>query len=241
MIQWHVEDVMTRNVISVSPDASYREVVDALVEHGVSAAPVVSETGEVLGIVSEADLLPRIETAGEEAPRGALRSSRHAGQKAHATHAAELMTAPPITIGPDATISAAARAMETSRVKRLPVVDAETRLLGIVSRQDLLRIFTRSDSQIHHDIVETVLRRDLWVDPSTLDVTVADGVVTVDGQVETRSLAGAIHRRIATVPGVVEVVDLLRWELDDSRAVHARGYLFGSPDQLMRPPPRWGA
>ena len=225
MIMWHVNDVMTRDVVRVGPDVGYAEIVAKLIEHGVSALPVVDDAGRLLGVVSEADLLPRVEATAGQATR----------RKAHGMHASELMTKPAVTIGPDEPVAAAARVLEAARVKRLPVVDADGRLIGIVSRRDLLRMYTRPDDEIRADITETVLRRDLWIDPTTVDVRVVDGIATLEGRVETRSLAGIAVRLTASVPGVVSVVDRLRWVEDDSRRVHGRGYAFGTPEELVLP------
>jgi CBS domain-containing protein len=224
---WQVNDVMTREVVSVSPEAGYTEIVAKLVDHAVSALPVVDGAGRVVGVVSEADLLPRVEvTDGARRPR----------RKAHAMRAEELMTAPALTIGPDAAVAEAARVLEASRVKRLPVVDGDDRLVGIVSRRDLLRMYTRHDDEIRADIVETVLRRELWIDPTTVDVRVGGGTVTLEGEVETRSLAGFAVRLASSVPGVVRVDNRLRWAQDDTRSVRAPGYAFGTAQELVLPP-----
>lgn len=224
---WLVNDVMTREVVSVSPEAGYAEIVAKLVDHAVSAAPVVDGTGRVIGVVSEADLLPRVEvTDGARRPR----------RKAHALRAEALMTAPAITIGPGAAVAEAARRLDATRFKRLPVVDGDGRLVGIVSRRDLLRMYTRPDDELRDDIVEKVLRRDLWVDPATVDVRVAGGIVTLEGELETRSLAGIAVRLASAVPGVVRVDNRLRWAQDDSRSVRGHGYAFGTAEELVLPP-----
>lgn len=235
MRQWTVEDVMTRDVVSVAPDASYREVVDALVTSGVSAAPVVDAGGHVVGVVSEADLLHKVEAVGDERHRRILGGLRRPDAKAHAAVAADLMTAPAVVVEPATSVVAAARRLETERIKRMPVVDAEGRLVGIVSRRDLLRIHTRPDADIRADVIDNVLLRTLWIDPLTVEVDVVDGVVVVTGKVESRSLAGLVVYLVAEVAGVVEVIDRLTWELDDSRVVHSHGYAFGNPERLMRP------
>ncbi|MDG4797571.1 CBS domain-containing protein [Micromonospora sp. WMMD1082] len=232
--QWTVEDVMTRDVVSVAADTSYREVVDALVNSGVSAAPVVDAEGRVLGVVSEADLLHKVEAAGEERERRLVSGLRRLAAKARATVAADLMTAPAIVVEPTASVVAAARRLEAEQIKRMPVVDAERRLVGVVSRRDLLRIHTRADAEIRADIVENVLRG-LWVDPSAVEVGVVDGVVTLSGTVESRSLAGIVADHAAKLAGVVDVVDRLTWERDDTELIGSRGFAFGTAERLMRP------
>lgn len=237
MRQWLVQDVMTRDVITVTPRTPYREIVDALVRHRVTAAPVVDEEGRVLGVVSEADLLHKVEFIGEEHQRRTFErpSRRSARDKAQATVAADLMTAPAITAGPQTSVVAAARRMETHHVKRLPVVDEDERVVGIVSRRDLLMMHMRPDPDIREDIVENVLRRALWIDPVCVEVDVLDGRVMLSGKVERRSTASLVVRLVADVPGVVTVVDRLGWDYDDSELIRSRGYAFGEPGKLVHP------
>jgi len=235
MRQWTVQDVMTRDVASVPPDASYREVVDLLIDRGVSAAPVVDAGGQVLGVVSEADLLHKVEAVGERERRRIVRASRRVMEKAHAATAGDLMTAPAVTVGPDATVTAAARRLEGERVKRMPVVDGAGRLLGIVSRRDLLRMHTRSDRDIRADVVEQVLRHTLWVDPEAMTVDVDRGTVTLHGRLDNRSLARLAVEFTAEVAGVVSVVDQLTWDFDDSGLVRSHDSTLDSADRLLRP------
>ena len=203
MKQWTVADVMTQNVVSVAPDASYREVVDALIEHSVSAAPVVDGQGHVAGVVSEADLLHKIEATGEPDRRRIVRVSRRATAKAHAATAADLMTTPAITVEPGTSVTAAARRMEHNGVKRMPVVDAAGRMVGIVSRRDLLRMHTRSDQDIRDDVVDGVLMRTLWIDPAAVTVGVEQGTVTLSGKLDNQSLTRIAVDMTAEVAGVV--------------------------------------
>ncbi|MEU7906144.1 CBS domain-containing protein [Actinoplanes sp. NPDC049118] len=237
MRQWLVQDVMTRDVLVVTPRASYREIVDSLVRGRVTALPVVDEERRVIGVVSEADVLHRVEFIGDERERRTFErpSRRSAREKAHAAVAADLMSTPAITVGPETSVVAAARRIETARVKRLPVVDADGHLVGIVSRRDLLCMHLRSDQDIRDDIVENVLRRALWIDPVCVEIDVIDGRVAVSGRLERKSTAGLVGRLIAAVPGVVTVDDRLAWEYDDSELVRARGYAFGDPGRLVRP------
>ncbi|MCA2219310.1 CBS domain-containing protein [Jidongwangia harbinensis] len=237
MRQWLVQDVMTRDVLTVAPDTPYREIVDSLVRRQVTAAPVVDGDRRVIGVVSEADLLHKVEFIGEEHERRTFeRSSRRSARaKAHAAVAADLMTTPAITALPETSVVAAARRMEGDRVKRLPVVDGDGLLVGIVSRRDLLRMHMRPDPAIREDIVEYVLRRALWIDPVCVEVDVVDGRVMLAGRLERRSTAGLAVRLTAEVPGVVAVTDRLAWDYDDSRLVRASGYAFGDSVQLVRP------
>ncbi|MFG1605215.1 CBS domain-containing protein [Actinoplanes sp. NPDC049265] len=236
MKRWTVADVMTRDVVSIPPEASYRETVDTLIVGGISAAPVVDADGRVLGVVSEADLLHKIEAADDHEHRRVIRAPhRAATAKAHAATAAELMSSPAITVKPEVSVPAAARQLEHDRVKRLPVVDAGGRLVGIVSRRDLLRVHLRTDQEIRADVVDDVLMRTLWIDPATVAVEVDRGTVTLGGGVDTRTLAGLAVELTAKVAGVVAVVDKLVWDVDDQVVSRSHGYAFGDADRLMRP------
>jgi len=206
MSYWLVKNVMTPEVVAVALRSTHRETVAALLEAKVSGAPVVDDTGRVVGVVTEADLLH---------PSDAM--------------AADLMSAPPIMVRPDVSVAAAARIMEGRRVKRLPVVDDHGRLLGIVSRRDLLRMHVRPDPAIRADIVDDVLRRTLWLDPATVHVSVREGVVRLTGTTERRSTAGLLARLASDVAGVADVLDEIDWEFDDSELVGWRGYSYGPP------------
>src|SRR5947207_11121421 len=166
MKRWYVGDVMTRDVVSVGTTTGYKEIADLMVRHSISAVPVVDAQRHVLGVVSEADLLAKLEYA-DRVPRHPLaaRRIRADRQKAAGDTAGELMTTPAVTVGPTETVTRAARLMDAARVKRLPVVDADGRLVGIVSRRDLVRLYTRPDPQVRTSVTEGVLRL-LWIDPT---------------------------------------------------------------------------
>jgi len=144
------------------------------------------------------------------------REGRKADEKAHGDTAAELMTVPAITITPAATTVEAARHMEEHGVKRLPVVDEDGTLLGIVSRYDLLKVFVRQDGDIAHEVREEVLDRSLWADADNVYIRVDRGVVTLSGSVRRRSDAEIAARMIQRVNGVVDVIDKLEWKEDDT-------------------------
>src|SRR5690348_11584449 len=190
MKNWTVDDVMTRKVVSVDQGASYRSVVDTLIENRVSAVPVVDPFLRVTGVVSEADLLRKIEYAGEETPR-MFESRRRRGErgKALARTAAKLMSAPSVTVLSGTTIAAAARRMDTEGVKRLPVVDELGRLVGIVTRSDLLKVHLRPDEDIAADITGVLGDR-----AQAVTVAVEDGTVTLTGEVELWSTAYQVSR-----------------------------------------------
>ncbi|GAB1646318.1 CBS domain-containing protein [Krasilnikovia sp. MM14-A1259] len=211
--KWTVDDVMTTKVISVSPDALYRAVVDTLMAHRFSAVPVVDDFHRVLGVVSEADLLNKIEFAGDEPRLFESRKRRRQRDKSQAVTAQDLMTAPAVdAISGVTTVAGAARRMDENDVKRLPVVDDLGRLVGIVSRGDLLKVHLRSDDDIREDVENDIL---LVGDSAGVRVTVAGGVVTVTGAVERWSTSDIAERHVRQVLGVVDVVNQLSYEFDD--------------------------
>lgn len=217
MRTWTVDDVMTSEVVSVKPAASYRTVVDLLVGRHFSAVPVVDDGHRVIGVVSEADLLRKIEYAGQEEPR-LFESGRRRGQRAKALAgtAAELMSHPPVVAPAGTAIMVAARTMDTEGVKRLPVVDEAGRLAGIVTRGDLLKVHLRTDAAIREDVVSGVLGTLLLGAETAAAVTVDHGVVTMTGTADRWSTADLAVRLTRQVAGVVQVVDAMTFHLDDS-------------------------
>jgi CBS domain-containing protein len=215
---WRVRDVMTHDVATVREETPYREIVDILTARRVSAVPVVDDFGHVLGVVSEADLLHKIEIAGEPQEHHIFegRRRRVSRFKAGGLVAKDLMTTPPVTTLPSTAVAAAARLMEHEKVKRLPVIDDLGRLVGIVSRVDLLNVYLRSDEDIRHDVVDGVLRRVLWLEPGLVRVEVTGGVVKLIGQLDRRSTAMLAVRLAQGVAGVVDVVDELGFDFDDT-------------------------
>lgn len=210
-----VEQLMTRDVVAARPTWSFKTAARHLRSADVSALPVVDDDGLVLGIVSEADLLLK-DPDGVRGRRISRRRRRREREKASARTVEGLMTSPAITIGPDATLTAAARLMHDRLVKRLPVVDERGRLLGILSRGDLISIFLRPDERIREDIVHDVIEHGMWLDPRQLRVAVTDGVVSLEGDVETKSLAQILVGMTRGVEGVVDVVSRLTYRTDDS-------------------------
>lgn len=213
-----VRDVMSAPVETVRDSAGFKEIVGLMQRHGVSALPVVDGDRRLVGIVSEADLLLKEEYATEGASLERLldfpwRKSERA--KAAGTYAAQLMSRHVVTIEPEATLAKAARLIHEEKVKRLPVVDADDRVIGIVSRADLLKVFLRSDAEIHDDVKESVLRRALWLEPHAVKVTVRDGVVLLKGQVEQKSMIPLVVELVSDVVGVVGVDNRLGYEVDD--------------------------
>jgi CBS domain-containing protein len=192
--------------------------------------PVVDDRRHVLGVASEADLLFKQHKPAR--PGIGLLSAlrrREAPAKARATVAAELMSRPAVTIGQGATLTEAARRLHGAGVKRLPVVDPVGRLVGILSRVDLLKVFLRSDEDLYREIVDDIIFGDLFMGPNRFDVAVHDGVVVLQGRCERRSLIPTVVRAVAAVEGVVRVENRLGYDLDDLSPV--------MPDALVRPRP----
>jgi CBS domain-containing protein len=212
-----VRDVMTTEVVAVEAWTPFKEIVARLAQHRISAVPVVDADRRVLGIVTEADLLLKQEHPDPKADVSLIWTRRRRRQraKAAAAVAAKLMTTPAVTVPPTATITEAARRMHTARVKRLPVVDERGQLLGMVSRADLLKVFTRPDEAIRSEIINDVIVGDLMMNPSRFFIDVDDGVVVLQGRVERRSVIPYLVRAVHHVEGVVRVENRLSFDVDD--------------------------
>jgi CBS domain-containing protein len=219
-----VDEVMTRDVVTVPPEASLKDVAAALVEHGISGLPVCDDDGHVLGVVSEWDIL--VKERGVRRHRGGSLAWLVDGtsyaevRKATAHTAGEAMSSPAVTIGTYRTVAEAARMMLERGINRLPVVRGD-KLVGIVTRADLVRAFMRSDTEIGREITEEV-EQTLWISPEEVQVEVEGGDVMLKGQLQARSDAHLLARLASRVPGVVEVHSELTWRVDDigRRAPH---------------------
>jgi CBS domain-containing protein len=203
-----VEEVMTPDVITVRPETSLKEVASILADKGISGVPVVNESGAVVGVVSEGDIL--FKERPPSSRRGIwawlLDPHRVEGQlKLEARTAEEAMTRPAKTIAPYRKVGAAAATMVDSSVNRLPVVDADGKLVGIVTRADLVRAFVRPDEAIEREIKRDVLERTLWIDPTYLRISVENGEVRLAGKVDTKEQADIVAQLVHSVPGVVSV------------------------------------
>ncbi|MGV9245995.1 CBS domain-containing protein [Streptomyces sp. NPDC003710] len=192
-----VGDLMTPTAVSVRPGTTFKEIARLLDEYDITAVPVVDDDGRPVGVVSEADLL-RKQTTGDVG-----------------STAGELMTSPAVVAEPEWNAVRAARTMERRKVKRLPVVGGEGRLIGVISRSDLVHLFLRQDHAIQEEILEDVIVRTLGLSPSSLTVEVTDGRVTLSGSLERRSLLAVTARLCEGVDGVVDVVNRLDFDRDD--------------------------
>lgn len=218
-----VSDVMTTDVVSVREDTPFKEIARLMHERGISGVPVVDENGRLRGIVSEADLLAMEEEKVEPRRRRSFlewfidpKRLAEIEARADAVVAADIMTRSVVTVNPDTPIRQAITRLLDAKVKRLPVVDEDARLVGIVSRTDLLSPLLRPDGEIEREVKEEVILRSMWLDPTMMIVEVKDGVVRLEGRVESRSVKEILVDLVRRVDGVVGVEsDELGYEVDD--------------------------
>jgi CBS domain-containing protein len=203
-----VEHLMTPRVVAAHPAMPLKAVAALLVKHRISGVPVVRD-GRVLGVVSERDILAKERGTVTEPGEGLLGQILGDGgdeirRKLEARTAAEAMASPAITIEYSRQASAAATLMLERGVKRLPVLH-DGKLVGILTRGDLVRAFARSDDEIERDIRQEVLLRSFRLAPDDIDVQVRGGEVTLRGKAETELLAELRPQEVQRVPGVVAV------------------------------------
>jgi len=220
MGQLTVADVMTTKVLKVRPTTPFKELARVMEEHHVSALPVVDSDDQLVGVVSEADLLPKQELHGQRPAHRWPFSGRHSfSERSTGDNAGQVMTADLVTIGPGATLIEAATLMTERKVKRLPVVDQTGALVGIISRADLIKVFLRSDEEIKEEILREVFVHVLWADPTAVQINVRDGIVTLAGSVEQKSTIPIAERLTRRVDGVIDVINHLTYLVNDDRIV----------------------
>ncbi|HEY0639485.1 MAG TPA: CBS domain-containing protein [Pseudonocardiaceae bacterium] len=214
-----VRSLMTTDIVSVRTATPFTEIVELLATRRISAVPVVDVDGRPIGVVSEADLLTKEEFDGGGEPRPMLAgpARRRRWRQAQGTTAGDVMRTPVLTIAPEESVGAAARRLAAAGVRRLFVVDDAGRLAGVLSRRDLLRPYLRGDEQLTADIEAEVVDA-LWIEPGSVEVSVSEGVVHLTGTLARRSEAGLVVGLARTRPGVVGVIDDLRYEFDDLAA-----------------------
>ncbi|MGY0459319.1 CBS domain-containing protein [Kitasatospora sp. cg17-2] len=222
-----VNDVMTREVVTARPGTPFKEIAALFHRNDITAIPVLDDQDRPLGVVSEADLIRKAAVLPDPEghyPGRWLDAADRA--RAEAETAGGLMTSPAVTARAGWTVAEAARAMDKHRVKRLAVVDEAGRLVGIVSRRDLLQVFLRHDAAVREEIVHDILDRTLGLAPDAVRVTVTDGVVSLTGRLPRRSLIPVAERLCRAVDGVVAVHRTLDWTEDDTdpRLEHPRAY-----------------
>jgi CBS domain-containing protein len=238
-----IGSVMTDEVVTARYGTPLKEVARLLGEHRIGGVPVIDDDEKVIGVLSGTDLVNR-QAAGLGRPPGVLRgrlgwlfpSVRGARARAAARTAGALMSAPAITVKADVGVAEAARTMAERGIERLPVVDEEDRLVGIVSRRDLLQVYLRSDGEIVREIAEDLLVDTMWLAPGTVTTQVHDGVVTLRGVVERRSDKSVALRLAEHVDGVVAVVDQLTYRIDDSHTELGEYATHGVTEHWLRKP-----
>ena len=210
MMSFTVRDLMITPVVTVRRDTPFKVIAARMLAVGVAAVPVIDDSGLVLGVVAAHDLLARKASRGTRG-LGLAASLRHRGEQDEATGTAagRLMTSPAATIRAGATTQEAAGLMCRYRVTSLPVTDSRGRLIGMISQDDILGTFTRSDQAIWHEVTNRVISQEFALNPQEFTVTVRQGIVTLVGCPENdqagRSLADAVRH----VEGVIAVRDRL--------------------------------
>lgn len=216
-----VRDVMSRSVVSVRPDTPLKAAARMMVERGISGVPVVDDMGSVVGVLSEADFV--IKQRGAESIRhrplarfiGDSPEAELEYAKVVAERVGTAMTSPAVVIEADSELRQAAAIMVDRSTNRLPVVEG-TKLVGIVTRADIMRAYLRSDDDLRIEILDRIIRDELWLDPKDFEVVVDDGVVRLAGTVNRRSVAEIVRRRVGREEGVVAVESALAWREDDT-------------------------
>ncbi|WP_405828391.1 MULTISPECIES: CBS domain-containing protein [unclassified Streptomyces] len=213
MKQLKVADLMTDEVVSVAPATAFKDVAKLLAQYDISGIPVLDDEDRVVGVVSQTDLLAH-------RARGSAPSEQGSTEAGPPT-AGDVMSAPAVTVHAEEAAADAARLMTRRGIERLPVVDVEDRLVGIVTRRDLLRMFLRPDSEIRRRVTDEVLTEVLGVPAGDVDVHVVDGIVTLDGRVERQSQLPALLSLVERLDGVIAVAAHVTARTDDTATTHA--------------------
>ncbi|MGW6980483.1 CBS domain-containing protein [Streptomyces sp. NPDC054932] len=207
-----VADLMTDEVVSVAPGTAFKDIVKLLAQYDISGVPVLDDEDRVVGVVSQTDLLAHAGSGPD--------TSWQNGTVEEPPTAGDVMSAPAVTVRAEETAADAARLLTRRGIERLPVVDVEDRLVGIVTRRDLLRMFLRPDSEIRRRVTDEVLTEVLGVTAGDVDVHVVDGIVTLDGHVERRSQLPALLSLVEQLDGVVAVASRVTARTDDTATIH---------------------
>ena len=213
----YVRDIMTTSVVAVQARTPYREMTALFRQHRVSGFPVVDDDGRVTGVVSETDLLA---VAAADPDQGAHPASH--GWRPHHKQltigeatAGDLMTHPAVTIGQHELVKSAARLMHSLKLQRLPVVDRDRYLVGIITRSDVLSVFRRTDEDIHREVTQDVIADGFFTDPGRFTVTVHDGIVTLEGAPGSAVLGSSIADQVRHLEGVIAVRDRFTYPVAD--------------------------
>jgi len=194
---------MSTEVVAVSENTPIKDAARLMFRHRVSGLPVCDDESCLVGIITEADFL-RLEVAKEVADD--VQPVETVGQ---------VMSRGVVTIGPHEPIAEAAKIMVVQNVKRLPVVDEGSKMLGILSRLDVVAAFTRPDEVIEDEIREDVLRRVLFIDPDDIEVRVDNGIACFSGEIGTRNESRLLGELVRRLDGIMRVENKLTWRLDD--------------------------
>jgi CBS domain-containing protein len=212
-----LRNLMTRDVITIGADVSLKEAARRTIEAGISGLPVTAADGSLVGMVTEADFVTTEADRRRKKRAGLLRLVyRDVEIPSQERRVADVMTTDLIVLGPEADHAEAARLMQTEGIKRIPVVE-DGKLVGLVSRSDVLRIFARSDQEIIEEIREHVIGDILWIDPERVDIKSVEGNVVLRGRLETRSDTELLARLTARVDGVASVANHLEFEVDNTK------------------------
>lgn len=214
-------NLMTRDVVTVGPDAPLKEAARRMLEAHVSGLAVTSDGGVLVGVITEADFVKTEADRGSGARAGLLRwFVRDSEITDTARTVGDVMTTTVVTLGPDADHTEAARKMRAEGVKRIPIVDEANKLLGIVSRADIMRALVRPDADIIDVIENRIMREVMWIDPALVEVRCVDGDVVMRGRLETRSDAELLLEMARRVDGVISVRSDLSWKIDNRELAH---------------------
>ncbi|MGI3199304.1 CBS domain-containing protein [Streptomyces sp. GLT-R25] len=206
-----VRHVMKRSVAGVLADTPFLDIARMLARRQIGAAAVLDDSQRVIGVIAESDLLARAaDLAIPDVPHG--RFARLLGHRQQAGDAggtaATLMTTPALTVHPWTSVVEAARTAARSRIRQIFVTDHRDRLVGVVSRAELLHALVRDDTAIRSEIVSHVVRDELHIDPEQVNVRVRNGTVTLRGTIDAR-LVPRLIEEVAAIPDVFEVEDHL--------------------------------
>lgn len=227
-----IKDIMTREVVTVGQEVPLKQVAGLLIEKRISGMPVVGADGQVLGVVSETDIVRRGCGNGNGSEGGLLahlfRRHREVEAKLHVRTAGDAMTSPAVAVRPDTSVAEAASLLVEREINRLVVLDdgallgeaTEGRLVGIVTRADFVRAFARSDREIAAEIEDIVFHQ-YWIPASQITLDVDQGEVTLGGEVDLRGTAEMLADAVARVPGVLSVRSDLHWRAEDERLSRA--------------------
>jgi len=214
----HVLDAMTTDVLTIGPDDSLKGAARLMLARGVSGLPVIDADNKLVGIVTEADFVRQEAERSLHARRRLLATVFGDGDaREHGETVRDVMTASPLVVTADARIAEAARVMNERGVKRLPVVDSEGSLIGIISRADIVAAYVRPDDVIEDAVREDIIKRVLMIDPANLEVSVDDGVVSVKGQVDNRVDAQILEELTWRLEGVVRAEIDVSWSDGEDR------------------------